>query len=949
MKGIDGYTHAKDAHAQALLSALLAEAFADPTPWERATRRQVAEVLTLESRASAAAILGADARLHEELLLALGERIDAITQRPGYYAGTAFSAYSSDPGWHQQNVLELLFARLLRKRLPYHEETLVALLGLATRHHGLSALAIVGHVERALGGARPAGALRQAVHALLDVTPKWHRTLKLHERLASLLAGPPAAAKPVPAPRSKSDPRRLLAGIDEPWLEVLRERIDSAANRVSAWRDVLALAEETRERSQPTKRWLEAARRGIEAIGPEGALEALTAVFEAVPELQQAGDRHSAKQLANAAAELLRALAWSVGAMASMEDPGRLVVALQDATLALFTRVENIGARDAKAGAGAITGLGLLAAGGCDDAVVALLELGDRLEYQAGQQAVRRALASAAKARKTSTDQLARAAVLAAEHEDADEDDDEAAAAARAATVEAALQVAVEAQRRGDAAQALSATLNAWRACKSETLSPAIEALSHLAGAERPPLGGNKEERHARWLELARLADPGDLPRLLAALDRENQRLALEQFRALDRWPADPRLAAALCELLETPPYRHQRTWVALCSVLVGQTDPRTKPRLAQIDLTKRRRRGERDPWRVELGELRAALAIRYPREAPLSAPAAALLDELSALLPAPAAASKAGRTSTRQADEVLAEIYANPADDDLRRLYADLLLEGGDERGELITLQLLADKSPAQKKRERELLAAHALDWLGPLAPVFQRSGLRYARGFAVAGRINGKQLAANDKLVGLPLWSTFEELAVKGWEVPVEALTHPVLRGLRVLEGAQLETAAVVLGQPTAPARALERLRCALYRDDEDVEDLQRWQLALTAAGAPALRELIVDSQLDAATLNELLASPLGRQLKHLSVEVGYSDAPASLGRLSKLRVAPARLTLHETFRHWNLTLSRGKDGRWSQLACSYEGRPDDETRRRLDELLARLPAGAIRELSR
>lgn len=951
MKGVDGYTHAQDDRAHALLSALLAEAFADPAPWERATRREVAEVLALESRTNAPAVIAAHATLHEGLLLALGERLDAIVERPEYSSSTAFSAYSHDPGWHQQNVLELLFARLLRKRLAYREETLVALLGVAARLHGLSALAIVGHVERKLDGAQPGGALRQAVQALLDETPRWHRTEKLHDRLTALLAGPPAK-KATPRKRGKGDPKQLLAGIDEPWLERLRGELSKTGVQLDAWRDVLALAEETRERSQPTKRWLADARQGIEAIGTESALAALAAVFEAVPALPAAGDHHSAKQLAGAAAELLRALAWGTGAMAGVELPGSLLAALQGAAIALFTRVENIGARDAKAGAGCITALGLLAAGGRDDAVVALLELGDHLEYQAGQQAVRRALAAAAKARATSTEQLARQAVAATKtQQPGPETDDEGGAATRDTTVEGALTAAVGALRRNHAAEALSATLDAWRACKNEALIPPIAALSGLASADRPPLEGSKEQRHARWLELAKQADPGDLPRLLAALDRENQRLALEQLRALDRWPADPRLAAALCEVLETPPYRHQRTWVALVSVLVGQTDPRTKPRLAQIDVTTRRRRGEGDPWRVELGELRDALAIRTPREAPLSAPAEALLDELSALLPAPAAASKAARTSTRQAEELLAEIYANPDDDDLRRLYADLLLEGGDERGELITLQLLSEKSAAQKKRERELLAAHAVDWLGPLAPVFQRSGLRYTRGFPVAGRIIDKHLAANDKLVGHPAWSTFEELAMKGWDVPLAALTHPVLRGLRVLEGVDGETVAALLTAEEGLApRALERLRGTFYRDDEDdPEEFLRWQRILAASGAPALRELIIDAHLDVRALTELLASPLGRQLEHLSVEVGYSDAPAWLGRLSKLRTAPPRLTLHETFRHWNLTLSRGTDGRWSKLACSYEGRPDDETRQRLDELLTRLPDGAIRELSR
>ncbi|MBW2734634.1 MAG: TIGR02996 domain-containing protein [Deltaproteobacteria bacterium] len=301
-----------------------------------------------------------------------------------------------------------------------------------------------------------------------------------------------------------------------------------------------------------------------------------------------------------------------------------------------------------------------------------------------------------------------------------------------------------------------------------------------------------------------------------------------------------------------------------------------------------------------------------------------------------------------QQADALLAAIYDDAADDNLRGVYADLLLERGDARGELINLQLQAEgKTIAQRKRERLLLSAHGFEWLGLLAGVFQKSGLRYERGFPVAGRVNGRKLAAAPEVVGLSCWATFEELSVKGWDVPLRALVHPVLRGLHVLAGVDVETAAALL-EAKGPPRALRSLRTLLYCDEEDEKGLRWWETVLQGAAAPDLRELIIDSTLDHAEVDALLASPLGQRLDHLRFEVQYGQAVEWIQRLARRREAPARLTLHETFRHWNLTLSQGGDGRWSRLACSPEGRLDAETRRRLDELLVHLPSGTISEIS-
>src|SRR5260370_1225568 len=68
--------------------------------------------------------------------------------------------------------------------------------------------------------------------------------------------------------------------------------------------------------------------------------------------------------------------------------------------------------------------------------------------------------------------------------------------------------------------------------------------------------------------------------------------------------------------------------------------------------------------------------------------------------------------------------LVESPDDLATHRAYADLLMEQGDPRGELIQVQLALEEeglSPAERQRlkVRELqLLAHEREWLGPLAP---------------------------------------------------------------------------------------------------------------------------------------------------------------------------------------------------------------------------------------
>lgn len=138
---------------------------------------------------------------------------------------------------------------------------------------------------------------------------------------------------------------------------------------------------------------------------------------------------------------------------------------------------------------------------------------------------------------------------------------------------------------------------------------------------------------------------------------------------------------------------------------------------------------------------------------------------------------------SQREA-ELLAQIYASPHDDAPRLVYADWLQERGDPRGEFIVLQCERHQRDQQigldgpgipGARERELLAEHGEDWLGPLAPVLVRDTAVFRRGFVAEGRARFDSKRQEADSLAEPAWATIEKLAAEP-----DVLVHPGLTGL-------------------------------------------------------------------------------------------------------------------------------------------------------------------------
>lgn len=215
--------------------------------------------------------------------------------------------------------------------------------------------------------------------------------------------------------------------------------------------------------------------------------------------------------------------------------------------------------------------------------------------------------------------------------------------------------------------------------------------------------------------------------------------------------------------------------------------------------------------------------------------------------------------------EDLLAAVLADPADDALRQVYADRLIEIGDPRGELINLQyarLAGRLSEADAGREQELLAAHAIHWLGPLGVVV-RQGFEIEKGFLRSCVVPDHRRAYNvERVAGHPLWATVEQFGG-----PPQIFLHQVMRSLRSVTpaGGFVELCAGDVERP------IVRLDAGYLR----IESLDAHAIGLATA-LPRLAELTYRGHTQAA-LRFLLAAPVADRLEQLTVVVGDGLRPS------------------------------------------------------------------------
>lgn len=347
-----------------------------------------------------------------------------------------------------------------------------------------------------------------------------------------------------------------------------------------------------------------------------------------------------------------------------------------------------------------------------------------------------------------------------------------------------------QALQRALAAPTASAQLveliDAWRSYESPILAQLVDAASARAIVEHPIRNddGTFADKQARWLEVAGNAVPVDLPWLLARAVTARRQETLIRLRVIAKLPRDPRIAATILECCANPELRsHPPVWTLIFSILRNTRDPRLAPRVAELTAQLRPVTDFDRMLHAHLERLALVIAAREPLPPPHPVPE--LIAQLTArLLNDATALAETKRVKT--AEDFMVEIWASPDDDGPREVFADWLIERGDPRGELITLQLARARGGASEegaRRERALLVANIRTWLGPLDPVISKSRCYFERGFVTRCEVVWRRLGAQRELWKHPAWSTVREykLASEGERECDAWLDHMIALGAK------------------------------------------------------------------------------------------------------------------------------------------------------------------------
>jgi uncharacterized protein (TIGR02996 family) len=348
--------------------------------------------------------------------------------------------------------------------------------------------------------------------------------------------------------------------------------------------------------------------------------------------------------------------------------------------------------------------------------------------------------------------------------------------------VEGDLAGAIDAVQGERWPEALATTLAVWRGVRAPALGDAYDAIASRAlDVITPPFATDRQERNSRWLDLRKqLGDP--MVRIAVCKSLRHHTRTKDLTARIDSLllaGPDPFVATTLCDLLEAPWVRvgHVDTdpfFKYVWAVLARLGDPRVLDRASRFhDTWSRLPADARDPLQNGLVHAMPALEAAYAER-----PAApARTDELHA---AALDRSIAPGHARREA-ELLAAIYAEPAADEPRAVYADWLQERGDPRGEFIALQLRPSRGDLELRREAELLEAHWARWIRPLS--VSRAHGTFERGFLA--RVDAVELTDD------PAWST-----VVAARLPSNRLAH-----LRDLERPLALTSLTIEDAPDTP----------------------------------------------------------------------------------------------------------------------------------------------------
>lgn len=331
-----------------------------------------------------------------------------------------------------------------------------------------------------------------------------------------------------------------------------------------------------------------------------------------------------------------------------------------------------------------------------------------------------------------------------------------------------------------DGAFDVPALVELWRQTRAPEVSALVDQLS-VAGKPPYPKSASSAVKEQRWHAMARGQRLEDLPALLASLHDGHSTEVAHRVTTLDDWPEDPRIGSAYARLFEQPAHLNISTmhlWKLLAERVVRQADPRTKARLDAV---------------AAQGPAWTSLFRPHARE-----PIARLLESTRQRLDVSIAATKWRALTSSECERLtnaapradaataLAAIYAAPDDLSRRLVYADMLSEAGDPRGEFISLQCLDTATATQKRRASSLLKTHGDAWLKPLNVA--GTVLEWEQGFPSVFEVHVTARRQLSPVLGHPAWSTIHTIVLGTSGIgstPLEAVLHPAMTHVQRVEG--------------------------------------------------------------------------------------------------------------------------------------------------------------------
>lgn len=486
-------------------------------------------------------------------------------------------------------------------------------------------------------------------------------------------------------------------------------------------------------------------------------------------------------------------------------------------------------------------------------------------------------------------------------------------------------------------AEALEVLLADFRATPAHGIAAAIRAVDARALVTTPVTFGASDGARAKKI-LARIpvATAAERGRILDEIKAFRLAIRLERIEAMRASHGDdPRISDIVCAIAEhvvtQRSSKFPEVWPRLWALI--EQSGGIRERILALPP------GANSPWPPEPGSYEAARAhaLSVIPETPVLADAErACYREIVQL-----AGSLHARDERRERERtnLLAAIYADPAATGPKAVYADWLQQHGDPRGEFIALQLASDSFTA---KERALIRLHDKDWRHPFGP--GAGHVEYRDGFPIRAAYHTGPIDED------PAWAT----VVSATSVPASDRAHvPMLTELRELGDGdvyQLTRLTRPLAVTSLHWRQSPQLPWNTGLAQVDVfDELDRITVL------PALRTLhLVRWVTRRSQIERVLASKLGRQLEHLSVDLAVADlahvvellAPLEL-ETATLLVGPAVLKLAGT------TLTGRLDGRnhapeLAQLLAELERLPagritsvelEPDTLANVEELAARL----------